>query len=114
MNLVPNRVLNQKTAKYVLVGVAVIALSSCQTLRKIGPEATIVDAKLEVPIPSTWVEPAPNALPNSNWVESFQDQKLVELVDTALVKNPGLTLFKPINSWLCQKAILLHSHGPFG
>ena len=90
MSLVLKRVVGQHTARCFLIGGAVIALSACQTLGKLGPEATIVDAKSEVPVPSTWVEPAPNALPNSNWVEAFQDQKLVELVDTALVKNPTI------------------------
>jgi len=43
-----------------------------------------------VPIPSTWVEPASDALPNSDWVGEFQSAKLTELVDTALLKNPTI------------------------
>lgn len=74
--------------KVLLLSVAVISLSACQTLEGLKPEATVVDAKAEVPLPSTWVEPAPSALPNSDWVAGFQSAELTKLVNTALESNP--------------------------
>ena len=76
--------------KVLLLSVAVVSLSACQTLEGLRPEATIVDAKAEVPLPSTWVEPAPSALPNSDWVAGFQSAELTKLVDTALESNPTI------------------------
>jgi len=90
MNFRQKKAVERRMTRQFLMGVAVISLSACQTLGKLGPDATVVDAKAEVPIPSTWVEPASDALPNSDWVGEFQSAKLTELVDTALLKNPTI------------------------
>lgn len=73
-----------------MLGAAVLSLSACQTLRGLGPDATVVEAKSNVPVEADWSEPAPDALPNADWVASFQNQSLVDLVDEALAENPTI------------------------
>ena len=72
----------------VMMGAAVLTLPACQTLSGLGPDPTIVEAKSTVPVEPDWIEPAPDALPNADWVASFQNQRLVELVNEALAENP--------------------------
>ena len=71
-------------SRSLLLSAAVLSLSACQTLQGLGPDATIVEAKSTVPVKPDWVEPAPDELPNADWVASFQNQSLVDLVDEAL------------------------------
>ncbi|CAM3684757.1 efflux transporter outer membrane subunit [Litorimonas haliclonae] len=71
-----------------MMGAAVLTLPACQTLSGLGPDPTIVEAKSTVPVEPDWIEPAPDALPNADWVASFQNQRLVELVNEALAENP--------------------------
>ncbi len=73
-----------------LIGAAVITLPACQTLGGLGPDPTVVEAKSTVPVEPDWIEPAPDALPNADWVASFQNQRLVDLVNEALSENPTI------------------------
>ena len=84
-----NLKLNALSSTFML-SAAVLSLSACQTLRGLGPDATVVEAKSTVPVEPDWVEPAPDALPNADWVASFQNQSLVDLVDEALLENPTI------------------------
>lgn len=74
-------------SRSLLLGVAVISLSACQTIRDLGPDATIIDSKAEIPVQPDWVEPAPDALPSTDWVADFNSKELSLLVDTALEQN---------------------------
>lgn len=82
-----SRFISRRLPSSLLLGAALLSLSACQTLQGIGPKATVVDAKAEVPVLPDWVEPAPNELPSTDWVADFQSAKLSQLVDTALEKN---------------------------
>ena len=76
-------------SRSLMLGVAVLSLTACQTLDgiKLGPEATVVDAKAEVPVKPDWVEPAPDALPSTDWVGEFGSEDLSRVVNTALERN---------------------------
>lgn len=73
--------------KALFMTAAVLSLSACQTLGSLGPEATIVDAKAEVPVKPDWVEPAPDALPSTDWVSDFGSEELSAMVNLALERN---------------------------
>ncbi len=77
-------------SRSLLLGVAVISLTACQTLGGLGPDPMVVDAKAEVPVQPDWVEPAPDALPSTDWVADFQSAELAELVNTALEDNTNI------------------------
>ncbi|WP_409433085.1 efflux transporter outer membrane subunit [Litorimonas sp. RW-G-Af-16] len=64
-------------------------LTACAT-PNFGPEATIVTPAATVPVPSNWVEPAPDALPNADWVASFSDAQLNALVAEAVSENKNI------------------------
>lgn len=77
-------------SRSLLLSAAVLSLSACQTLQGLGPDATIVEAKSTVPVQPDWEEPAPDELPDADWVASFQNQSLTQLVDEALAENPTI------------------------
>jgi len=79
------RTVMMKTAFMVLA----ISLSACASI--IDPvDDTVVDLSAAIPSRANWAEPAPDALPESNWVESFNDQSLTALVATARADNPSI------------------------
>jgi NodT family efflux transporter outer membrane factor (OMF) lipoprotein len=66
-----------------------MSLSACASI--IDPvEPTQVDLAATVPMPETWSEPVAADLPQSNWVEAFNDQGLNTLVAKARADNPSL------------------------
>jgi len=83
--------LNKTVPIRILTSVSLVAilLSGCSTLQKIGPDATITAVEEEIPTPSTWVELAPDELPATDWVASFEDSQLSALVSEGLENNPG-------------------------
>lgn len=69
--------------------VLAISLSGCASI--IDPvDDTVVDLSAVIPARANWAEPAPDALPEANWVESFGDESLNTLVDKARADNPSL------------------------
>lgn len=65
------------------------SLSACASI--IDPvDNTVVDLNAAIPAPSSWSEPAPDALPQADWVESFSDDGLNILVAQARADNPSL------------------------
>lgn len=66
-----------------------ISLSACASI--IDPvDDTVVDLSAAIPAPASWSEPAPDALPQADWVESFSDDSLNTLVAQARADNPSL------------------------
>ncbi|WP_189496813.1 efflux transporter outer membrane subunit [Algimonas arctica] len=66
-----------------------ISLSACASI--IDPvDDTVVDLNAAAPTRATWAEPAPEALPQADWVESFSDDSLNALVAKARADNPSL------------------------
>lgn len=66
-----------------------ISLSACASI--IDPvDDTVVDLNAAVPSRANWAEPAPEALPQADWVESFSDDGLNTLVTKARTDNPSL------------------------
>lgn len=66
-----------------------MSLSACASM--INPvEPTIVDLTEAVPAAPNWSEPAADALPQTDWVESFGDEDLTRLVAKARADNPSL------------------------
>jgi len=72
------------------VAVSLIALSGCTTLDKIKPDATVVAAEMVTPETDSWSEAAPEDLPRTDWVSSFNDAQLLRLVDQALENNTDI------------------------
>ena len=70
-----------------VLGIALAsALSGCATALLPG-EATEVVPEATVPVAPDFAEYAPDALPRSDWVESFDDPRLTELVAIAVDRN---------------------------
>lgn len=75
-----------RTTGLVLVA---ISLSACASI--IDPvDPTVVNLEEKIPVRSTWAEPAPEGLPTTNWVDSFGDDDLSQLVAKARESNPSL------------------------
>lgn len=84
--------------RILLATISVLALSACSTvnLNKFKPEQTAVVA--DVPVPPTdatsgqtdWAQAAPEDLPRTDWIASFDDAQLLSLVNTALAKNTDI------------------------
>ena len=75
-------------ARAAVIAIAV-SLSACASV--INPvEPTVVDLSEAVPTVSDWAEPAPEDLPQIDWVESFGDEDLSQLVAKARADNPSL------------------------
>jgi len=70
----------------ILPAMLAFAMTGCATT-KLKPEPTAVVPAAEVPTRLTWADPAPEALPNTDWIASFSDAQLVSLVDEALREN---------------------------
>ncbi len=70
-----------------------VVLSGCASIN-LTPEPTQVapqaEVNADVPPPQDWVVPAPDALPTTDWVRSFPDPILIELVDEALRENTNI------------------------
>ncbi|MGB3457428.1 MAG: efflux transporter outer membrane subunit [Litorimonas sp.] len=88
-----------------LLGTATLALTACASL--INPvDPTIVDLQATIPTPADWAEPAEDALPQTDWVESFDDDGLTTLVSRARADNPSLLrTFAQLERALAQKGI---------
>jgi len=66
-----------------------MSLSACASM--INPvEPTIVDLSEAVPSAPDWSEPVSDALPQTDWVDSFGDEYLSQLAAKARVDNPSL------------------------
>ncbi|MEM9600297.1 MAG: efflux transporter outer membrane subunit [Pseudomonadota bacterium] len=79
----------RSVSRYAVLGAATIALSACASI--IDPvEPTTVDLEAKIPVRAEWAEPAPDGLPTINWIDSFEDQGLSELVNRARQDNPSL------------------------
>jgi len=77
----------------ILLSASVIGLSGCASLNslsKIKPEPTPVVAQEVTPIAQKWDEPAPEDLPTTDWVGSFSDGTLLQLVGEALQANTNI------------------------
>lgn len=78
-----------------ITGVSVIGilLSGCASLEKFGPDATVVAPQETVPAPAAWTavpfDIAPEDLPATDWVASFDDAQLLSFVTEGLEANPG-------------------------
>ncbi len=75
------------TSRSLLLGVAVMSLTACQTIGGLKPEPTVVDVQAEVPVKPDWVEPAPDELPSTDWVGDFGSDELLNVVNVALERN---------------------------
>jgi len=71
------------------VPLVAILLSGCSTFQKIGPDATVTVVEEKIITPPAWVEVAPEDLPATDWVATFDDAQLSELVREGLENNPG-------------------------
>jgi len=77
----------------ILLSASVIGLSGCASLKslsKIKPQPTAVMAQEVTPTAPVWVEAAPEDLPTTDWVGSFSDATLSELVGEALGANTNI------------------------
>ena len=77
----------------ILLSASVIGLSGCASLKslsKIKPEPTSVVAQEVTPIAPKWDEAAPEDLPTTDWVGSFSDGTLSQLVSEALEANTNI------------------------
>ena len=77
----------------ILLSASVIGLSGCASLNslsKIKPEPTAVMAQEVTPIAPSWTEAAPEDLPTTDWVGSFSDGTLSQLVSEALEANTNI------------------------
>ena len=77
----------------VLLSASVIGLTGCASLSglsKIKPEATIVAPAQVTPVAPVWDEAAPEDLPTTDWVGSFSDGTLTQLVNEALGSNTNI------------------------
>jgi len=77
----------------ILLSASVIGLSGCASLNglsKIKPEPTSVVAQEVTPTAPVWDETAPEDLPTTDWVGSFSDGTLSQLVGEALDANTNI------------------------
>jgi len=77
----------------VLLSASVIGLTGCASLSglsKIKPEATNVSPAQVTPVAPVWDEAAPEDLPTTDWVGSFSDGTLTQLVNEALGSNTNI------------------------
>ena len=77
----------------VLLSASVIGLTGCASLSglsKIKPEATTVAPAQVTPVAPVWDEAAPEDLPTTDWVGSFSDGTLTQLVNEALGANTNI------------------------
>ncbi|WP_034387258.1 efflux transporter outer membrane subunit [Hellea balneolensis] len=77
----------------ILLSASVIGLSGCASLNslsKIKPEPTPVAAQQVTPTAPIWDEAAPEDLPTTDWVGSFSDATLTQLVSEALDANTNI------------------------
>lgn len=66
-----------------------LGLTACASV--IDPvEPTQVDLEAAIPVQESWAEPAPEGLPTTDWVDSFGDETLSELIEKARADNPSL------------------------
>jgi len=76
-----------------MTSAAAVASAGCASI-SMSPEATEIAAQEtvaeEVEPPEDWVVPAPDALPNTDWVRAFPDPILIQLVDEALRENTNI------------------------
>ena len=77
----------------VLLSASVIGLTGCASLNglsKMKPEATNVAPAQVTPVAPVWDEAAPEDLPTTDWVGSFSDGTLTQLVNEALGANTNI------------------------
>ncbi len=78
----------RNTSKAAIASLA-LGLSACASI--IDPvDPTVVDLGTVVPVRADWAEPAPDGLPQTDWIESFDDASLSALVARARADNPSL------------------------
>ena len=84
---------------------AAVGLASCASI--IDPvKPTQVDLDKVVPVQESWAETTSEALPRTDWVESFGDESLTTLVDKARADNPSLIrALSQLDRALAQKNI---------
>lgn len=69
--------------------VLAMSLSACASM--IDPvKDTTVDLNAAIATPANWSEPAPDALPETDWIQGFGDESLNLLVEKARADNPSL------------------------
>ena len=73
----------------IYTSLAAILLGGCSTIRSLGPDATVTSVEEEIVVPAEWTENGPSELPIIDWVGSFQDSQLSELVAEGVENNPG-------------------------
>ena len=73
----------------ICMSLTAILLGGCSTIRSLGPDATVTSVEEEIVVPAEWTENGPSELPVIDWVGSFQDSQLSELVAEGVENNPG-------------------------
>lgn len=68
-----------------------VVLGGCKTL-DLSPEATLVEADIPTPPNAQWVEVAPEDLPTTDWIATFNDPGLSSLLDEALLANTDVRI----------------------
>lgn len=76
-----------------LISASLLVLSGCKTM-DIGKKPTSVVAEVPAPPQMQWVELAPQDLPATDWVGTFNSEKLPTLVDEALTANTNVRVVK--------------------
>ena len=77
----------------ILISASAIGLSGCANLgglSKFKPEPTVVEVQELAPQKQIWAEIAPEDLPTTDWVGSFDDSTLARLVTEALDANTNI------------------------
>lgn len=66
-----------------------LLVSGCSTLDFVGPDPVEVAVEEVVPVPNDWAEVAPEDLPTTDWVATFDSPQLLDLVSEGMESNPG-------------------------
>jgi len=66
-----------------------LVLTGCSTLQGLGPDATVVAVEEVAPVRDSWVGVAPEDLPATDWVATFDDAQLSSLVAEGVENNPS-------------------------
>lgn len=77
-----------------LIAAAALSVSGCALPGALRPDPTVVTPVKTITqseaIPADYVEPAPERMPNTDWVNSFEDPALAALVMDARQTNPNV------------------------
>ena len=85
----------RNASRVAVLALAAVPVAGCSTLDGLVDPTVAAAALPDSPAAQPdgtpdWVEPAPDALPNADWVAAFGDAQLTALVEQAMLANPGL------------------------